>query len=278
MPYSYPLALLCWSFLWGILCLGLLAPKLPAAPRRAGLAALACALHALALALPSWQLLAIMLGFAPALTSASLAHPLNWLGQMAALLVSGIFIYGLRQAMPAEVGLRRPRPASLRVVGAVVGIIALAVFSNAYLMRRASLPLWWHERFFYAFVPGVEEELFYRGVLLGLLAPIFPRSIRLPGTHTSWGGLVSVLLFGLGHVIKINPIHFILNDLLSGGQATAQAGWWRWLLYFPPTELAYPLLMGLLFLWVRERTGSVWAAAAAHCLFNAALAFGRSLA
>jgi len=225
MPYAYPLTLLCWFLLWGGLCLLLVAPKILKAPRWVGLAALACALHALALALPSWQLLAAMFGFAPAMTTASLAHPLNWTGQVTALLVSALFMYGLRQKIPADVGLCRPQPTSLRVVGVVVGIVALAIFINAYLVRQASIPLWWHERLFYALVPGIEEELFYRGVLLGLLKPVFSRSIWLPGARTSWGGLVSALLFGLGHVIKINPIQFIISDLLAGGQATSQAGW-----------------------------------------------------
>jgi membrane protease YdiL (CAAX protease family) len=278
MPYAYPLALLYWAFLWGSLCLALVAPKIHQHPRRLGWAALACALHAVALAAPSWQSLAAMVGFAPALPTAALSHPLNWTGQLAALLVSVFFIYGLRSVTPAEAGLRRPQRTSLRTVGAVLGIIILVIFANAYLVRQASNALWWHERLFYALVPGLEEELFYRGVLLGLLGPVFPRSIWLPGAYTSWCGLASALLFGLGHVIKITPIHFFISDLLAGGHASAQAGLWRALLYFSPVDLLYPFAMGLLFLWVRARTGSVWAAAASHCLVNAVLVAGRSLA
>ncbi|GEM_PF-1498099 len=278
MPYAYPLALLCLLVLWGSLCLVLVAPKILTAPRWAGLAALACALHALALALPSWQLLAAMFGFAPVVTTASLTHPLNWTGQVAALLVSVLFIYGLRERISAAAGLRRPWPASLRVTAVVVGLVALAIFVNAYLVRQASVALWGHERLFYALVPGIEEELFYRGVLLGLLGPIFSRSIRLPGTYTSWGGLVSALLFGLGHVIKITPIHFVISDLLADGHIANWPRWWLLPFYFPPTEFLYPFAMGLFFLWVRERTGSVWVAAGTHCLCNAALVLGRSLA
>jgi len=159
-----------------------------------------------------------------------------------------------------------------------MGVIILVIFANAYLVRQASRALWWHERLFYALVPGLEEELFYRGVLLGMLGPVFSRSIRLPGAYTTWGGLASALLFGLGHVIKITPIHFFISDLLAGGHATHQAGLWLALFYFSPIDLLYPFAMGLLFLWVRARTGSVWVAAASHCLGNAALVFGRSLA
>ncbi|WP_208129665.1 CPBP family intramembrane glutamic endopeptidase [Hymenobacter sp. BT559] len=255
-----------------------MAPKIRQAPRRAGLAALACALHALALALPSWQLLAVLFGFAPVTTTTSLAHPLNWTGQVAALLVSVLFIYRLRWGRPAVADLHRPQPGSLRATGVVVGLIVLAIFINAYLVRQASIALWWHERLFYTLVLGVEEELFYRGVLLGLLSPVFSRSIRLPGAYTSWGGLVSALLFGLGHIIKITPIHFVISDLLAGGHTANWPRWWLLPFYFPPAELLYPFAMGLFFLWVRERTGSVWVAAGTHCLCNAALVLGRSLA
>lgn len=275
MPYSYPLALLCWALLWAGLCLGPVAAKVRAAPRQVALAALACALHALALVLP-WQSLGATLGFT-ATASNPLHHPLSWAGKVAGLLVSVIFL-GERWVTPAAAGLRGPRAGSLRVVGLVVGVAFLAVLANAYLLRHAFAVLWWHERLFYSLVPGVEEELFYRGVLLGLLGPVFARTIPLAGTRTTWGGLVSVLLFGLGHGLKFYPIYDAVNNvLLSHAHLATHILWWQPLLYFLLTETAYPLVMGLLFLWVRERTGSVWAAMAAHCLLNTALTAGRML-
>ncbi|MGI4834239.1 MAG: CPBP family intramembrane glutamic endopeptidase [Janthinobacterium lividum] len=278
MPYSYPLSLLCWALLWGGLGLGLVAAKVPAAPRRVGLVALACALHALALVLP-WQAVAATLGLAPVVTSKPLDHSIAWAGKAAALLVSVLFIYGLRWVSPAEVGLRSPRAASLRVVGAVVGAVALAVFATAYAGRQHFLSLWWYEGLFYSLVPGMEEELFYRGVLLGLVGPVFARTIPLPSTRTSWGGLAGVLLFGLGHSLKFFPIYNAANNILmSQAHLVSRVSWWQPLLYFLLNDTAYPLLMGLLFLWVRERTGSVWAAMAAHCLLNTALTSGRMLA
>lgn len=277
MPYSQMIVPLCWSLLWGGLCLGLVVAKVPAATRRVGLAALACALHALALLLPPWESLAATLGFGPATGSSSPFNTLNWTGKAVALLLSGLYAYGWRWVTPAAVGLRRPQPASLRVVGPVVVAVALGIFANAYALRQTFLPLWWHEGLYYSLVPGIEEELFYRGVLLGLLGPAFARTIPLPGTRTSWGGLVTVLLFGLGHVLKITPVYYVVNDLLLGGHGAVRIPWWYPLLYFSPLEAVYPLAMGLLFLWVRERTGSVWAAAAAHCLLNTALTAGRML-
>lgn len=273
MPYSYPLALLGWALLWGGLCLLLTAGKLRVAPRPLGQAALACALHMLVLVLPWPQLLRL-----PA-TPTSLGHPpLAWGSKAAALLVSGLVLYSLRWVTPAAAGLRRPNPASLRPVGLVVGVVALAIFARAYAARQSFLPLWWPEQLYYSLVPGLEEELFYRGTLLGLLGPVFARTLPLPGTRTSWGGLVTVLLFALGHSLKLSFIYDAVNSLLlSQAHLPSHVVWWQALLYSVLTDTAYPLLMGLLLLWVRERTGSVWVAAAAHCLLNTALTLGRTL-
>lgn len=270
MPYH--LALLIWSCFWGGLCLVLCINKLTTAPRLLLLAALASALHAFTLVLPPWQVLADLLGFSTSLIN-PLYHPLDWTGKAVALLFSIFFIYGAHWVTPAEVGLRKASPAALRAVGPIVGVVALALFADAYLSRHAFAPLWWHEQLFYALLPGLGEELFYRGVLLGLLGRVFQRTLPLPGTRTSWGGLVGVILFALGHGIRLSHIFLLYNSW----QALTHAWWWQSFLHFPLPDAAYYVLMGLLFLWVRERTGSVWAAVASHCLMNTVLTIGHAI-
>lgn len=269
---SYQLTLLLWSCFWGALCLALCVAKLTTAPRRLGLAALASALHACALVLPPWRALAGWLGFEVS-SSSPLYHPIDWTGKAVAVVVSAFCIYAARWVTPAEVGLRGASPAALRAVGPVVGLVAVALLADAYFSRHAFVALWWHEQLFYSLVPGLEEELFYRGVLLGLLGRVFERTVPLPGTHTSWGGLVGVGLFALGHGIKFSSIYL----LGTGWQVLTHAWWWQALLHFPLPDAAYYGLMGLLFLWVRERTGSVWAAVAAHCLMNTVLTIGHAI-
>ena len=146
---------------------------------------------------------------------------------------------------------------------------------DAYFSRHGFRTLWWPEQVFYSLVPGIEEELFYRGALLGLLGRIFLRPLLLPGTRTSWSGLVSVILFALGHSIRF-PSELLTYWHFPGGGH-------RWFYYslslfhFTSGELLYTCSMGLLFLWVRERTGSVWVAVAAHCLLNTALTIGHAM-
>ncbi|QKG54471.1 CPBP family intramembrane glutamic endopeptidase [Hymenobacter sp. BRD67] len=228
-------------------------------------------LHMCALVLPPWQVLVALLGITTPNVNL-LYHPINWTTKVVALLVSILCLLA-GWVTADETGLRGPSRASLRVVVPVVGLVLLVLFADAYFSRHAFAPLWWHEQLFYAIVPGLEEELFYRGILLGLLGRVFPHTIPLPGTRTSWGGLVGVLLFALGHGIRFWSVSLLGN----GWQTLTHAWWWQSLLHFPFPDAAYYGLMGLLFLWVRERTGSVWAAVASHCLVNTALTIGHAI-
>jgi membrane protease YdiL (CAAX protease family) len=69
-------------------------------------------------------------------------------------------------------------------------------------------------------LPGLEEEPFYRGVLLLALGRAFPARRRLLGVDWSWGAVVSCLLFGLAHAFGFGKAGFQLDPLtllLTGG-------------------------------------------------------------
>ena len=176
---------------------------------------------------------------------------------------------GLKWVAPGGAGLRWPQPGTTWVVALVVAAAAATLFVDAYLSRHAFPLLWWHERVYFATLPGLVEELFYRGVLLGLLSRVFPRTVPLPGTHTSWGGLVGVVLFALGHNFKFGSSWLLLGDVV---RLFLHGYGWLLLRQLFSSTLPFQLAFGTLFLWVRERTGSVWAAVAAHCLMNGVLA------
>jgi len=264
-----------WGLLWGLLCLGLCASRLFLAPRLLVWAALACGVHAGLLLLPHWPVFAFLLGLpTPADWLSHLQDPVNWLSKGAALAASLAWVYVGRRLTPDAAGLRAPAPGALRIVGPVVLAVAVWVAVSANYERHLPLGGAWSRHLYYGLMSGLEEEVFYRGVLVGLLAPAFARILPLFGARTSWGGVVGVLLFVLGH-------HLAVPERLFG--LGIGADFWRyvraWLspVHFPPGEVLYEFGMGTLFLWVRERTGSCWAAVAAHCLMNSCLDLGRAL-
>ena len=213
---------------WGLLCLLLCAPGWARAPRLLARAALVYGLGEVVLMAPIW---------APALL---FALQFNWTGKLLSTLLALGVIYGLRWVSPAEVGLARPQPGSWRVVGLVVGALAAWQFFEAFGARHHHPAPTAEALWFQPLVPGVAEELVFRGVLLGMLGQVFPRNLPFFGVRTSWGGVVGVVLFVLAHGIAFR-----------GGPLQ---GWPQ--VHFTPGEVADKLVMGSLFLWVRERTGS----------------------
>ena len=234
---------------WALLCLALCAPGLRSAPRLVGLAALLYGLDVLAVVLPLgwWSQLGLGLQF-------------NWTGKLLSIILALVVIYRLRLVSPAEVGLRWPVAGSWRVVG-LVGLCFVALeFADGFSNRYHHAPPSLEKHLYELIMPGVAEELFDRGVFLGLLSRVFPRNIPFFGARTSWGGVVSVLLFVLSHAL-----------LFSGPLATLPQ------VNFSPGLVLDILLWGTLFLWVRERSGSVWAAVLVHNLANTALFLGHAL-
>jgi membrane protease YdiL (CAAX protease family) len=235
---------------WGLLCLLLCAPKLKAAPRILGLAALLYGLNELAVAVPYWWWHTF---------NFSLQH--NWMGKLFSIVLCLLVIYGVKWVRPAEVGLTRPLPGSLRIVVPVVLFFALIEFTDAFINRHHHLRPTLESHLYQFLMPGIAEELFFRGVFLGLLSRVFPRTIPFFGTRTSWGGVVGVLLFVLGHCLDFSKPLMLLPEL-----------------HFSLGKVFGVGLYGTLYLWVRERSGSCWAAMLAHNLLNTCLYAGWSFA
>lgn len=286
----YATTLLLWSAYWGWLCLLLCAGRLRKAPRLLGMAALVCALRQGIAVLPPWYAWAHLLGLASRVARINaLYQPLDWAQvacwlllllsskEVLSLLLLGGVVYGLKWVTPAEVGLRGPRPGTGPLVGLVVAAVATGVVLGAYFTRQAAPARQLPEQLFIAVLPGLAEELFYRGVLLGLLSRVFVRRLPLPGTHTSWGGVVGVVLFALAHGLKLEA--YQMEHLLASNLHVSLQGWYHWrpLWHSSAADQLYYLAMGTLLLWARERTGSVWAAVGAHCLLNTAVLLRGSL-
>lgn len=84
-------------------------------------------------------------------------------------------------------------------------------------------------------LPGLEEEPFYRGILLLAFAEAFRSRMKLLGVDWGWGAILSSILFGLTHAFGYDDGSFsfdLMTFLLTGVPA-------------------------LILVWMRERTGSL---------------------
>lgn len=115
-----------------------------------------------------------------------------------------------------------------------------------HLRGGAGLPplTWWMEQSALQFAAiALPEELFFRGYLQGRLAQALPAGPRILGATLGPAALLANLAFALVHLVAVPSAH-------------------RLLVFFP----------GLLFAWLRARSGSAVAAAVCHACCNLALA------
>ncbi len=89
------------------------------------------------------------------------------------------------------------------------------------------------------FFVAIPEEFFYRGYLQTRLNEVFPRRFLILGTPIGWGSVFACLFFAFGHSL-------------------VQLQWWHFATFFP----------GMIFAWMRERSGGGVSGALFHAACN----------
>ena len=102
-----------------------------------------------------------------------------------------------------------------------------------------------------ASMPGIDGELFFRGLLLLLLHQSFGKGLNVWGAETGWGFWLVIVTFGLLHGVTIDAgdIDVDITIILGTG------------------------FMGFVLTWMRERTGSLVVPVLFHNVSNVAQAF-----
>ncbi len=87
-----------------------------------------------------------------------------------------------------------------------------------------------------ASLPGLDEEFFFRGVLLAIFDRMFPPKWTVLGARLGYGALAISIVFGVGHV-------FVLDKALQPHVFIAEG--------------IFATIMGLVLVWIRARTQSL---------------------
>jgi uncharacterized protein len=171
----------------------------------------------------------------------------NWQGKILALLatlaIAALPAFGWRAS-----GLTL-RQADLKAPLVVAGLYALLFVGLALAFPNE--PATPETLAFQLTLPGLEEEAFYRGLLLLALDRAFTGRTRLLGVDWSWGAVLSCALFGLAHAFGV-----------SRGEVS-----------FEPLVFALTAGPSLIAVWVRLRTGSILLPVLMHNFGNAASLF-----
>jgi len=169
----------------------------------------------------------------------------NWIGKVLALagtlVVASLPMFGWRR-----VGLTlAQRPGSLRSALPVASLYCL--FFLALALAFPSDAPTREEVAFQLSLPGLEEEPFYRGILLLALDQAFRGRVRLLGVDWGWGAVLSCFAFGLAHAL----------------------GYSQGALSLDPLTMALTALPSFIAVWLRYRTGSLLLPVLLHNFGNA---------
>ena len=157
----------------------------------------------------------------------------NWQGKLMALAtsmaVAALPAFGLRQ-----VGVTLSHAAGSLKAAAPMAAAYCAFFVLIALLFPAE-PVSAEDLAFQLTMPGLEEELFYRGVLMFALDQAFRGRKRLLGVDWGWGAVLSCLLFGPTHAFGYS------DGVFS----------------FDPVTMALTAMPSFIAVWIRLRTGSL---------------------
>lgn len=177
---------------------------------------------------------------------------------LVALVAAALFLY-----VPlVMLKVTRTRPEDFGITAERLGASFRTAFGFALLLLPAFLVLYsayrtlWlrapgHIRFpqgwafllaYHLFCVALPEEVFYRGYVQSRLHGALPGRIRIFSTPLGFGWLYGAFLFALGHFVMVQRPE-------------------RWATFLP----------GLVFGWMRERTGGIAAPALFHALCNGAV-------
>ena len=175
----------------------------------------------------------------------------NWFGKTLSIAGTLVMLYFLPRVGFRDAGLiSKQNEGSLGPViqtgGGVILFMTFASFVIAYSPNASIENLLWQ-----ATMPGIDEELFFRGLLLLLLHQAFGKGLNIWGAETGWGFWLVTVTFGLLHGVTIDA-----GDIDVDITVTLGTGF-----------------MGFILTWMRERTGSLVVPVLFHNVSNVAQAF-----
>lgn len=155
----------------------------------------------------------------------------NWEGKALAIGLSLIVasVLGWRKVGLTLKQDREGLPGALALCGLLAALfLGLAVWLPGQSFTVDSLA-------FQLTMPGLDEELFYRGVLLLMLNEAFGRPLKVLGAPMGWGAVITSMAFGLAHALGFQDGAFTFDAM----------------------TMAATGLPALLLVWLKEKTGSL---------------------
>lgn len=176
----------------------------------------------------------------------------NWQGKLLEAAAPVLLALLLPAAFPAaRMGLLLPEPKQrwralpiACVLYALIGI-PIMLLMGAHFGIDGDLPTFTYQ----ATMPGLGEEIMYRGLMLMVLNDAFGRPWKFAGIQFGWGFVIVTAMFGIVHGVEVQP----------GASLVVHLHW---------DGMIFPAITGAVLAWLRERTGSIWPCVLFHNFVN----------
>ncbi len=169
----------------------------------------------------------------------------GWSGKLYSTLLAIVLLFLLRPGLTREeVGLTLRQKESLFLPASLV-VLALATWALVVGLCSPKGQLDIRLLIYLAIMPGLNEELIYRGYLLTILNRLVPPKFKLFAAPVGWGAVLTSVLFGLLHGVWVDNNLIVNLDVIALRNSTVS---------------------GLVFAWLIERTGSLLMPMVAHGL------------
>ncbi|WP_316835435.1 CPBP family intramembrane glutamic endopeptidase [Pedobacter nutrimenti] len=141
----------------------------------------------------------------------------SWIGKILSLVMSLVIIYSVSKSTRQEIGFTTKTNSKKQLIVGLLFFFGFLLFDFIFKMilfpKGGSFDL---ETFaFQATLPGLTEELAFRGISLWLLEKAFPPKWTFKGLKFGWGFIIVTVLFGVVHGVFLTANHAFKFDLVT---------------------------------------------------------------
>ena len=140
-----------------------------------------------------------------------------WLGKFLSLALSLSIIYFVNKNVRKEFGFTSSTNSKKQVKYGILVFLGFLIFDFVFKLilfpKGGEFDL---ETFaFQATMPGLTEELLFRGIYLWIFDKVFLPNWNLKGIQFGWGFIIVTLLFGIAHGIILTSDHQFKFDIIT---------------------------------------------------------------
>ena len=140
-----------------------------------------------------------------------------WIGKFLSLLLSLIIIFTINKKDRQEIGFTTKTNSKQHLKFGILLFIAFLLFDLVFKLilfpKGGSFDF---ETFaFQATLPGLTEEIAYRGIQLWMLDKVFPAKWNVKGIKFGWGFIIVTILFGVAHGMALTADYEFKIDIIT---------------------------------------------------------------